>query len=275
MINIAFWNIHNNENIINTLQEFIVEYNCDIVVLAETGNIDLQFFCDLLSLKNKDFYEVKQIAYVDARIKIIADKSLRFQCIRDGIYYSIFNIEYFEKEFLLTSIHLQSKTNAQEKDQSAVVRNIVKVIQETEKETQNKNTIIIGDFNANPFESVCIDADCFHAIPNAEISKKMKRTVNYIEYEMFYNPMWNFFGDKNAPYGTYHYNSSKIQNFYWNIFDQVMFRPNMLNSVDLNSLKIITSIGDKSLLNRNGIPNKTKFSDHLPIYFTLKEENLK
>lgn len=273
MINIAFWNLHKNEKIVSILEEFIVEYDCDIVVLAESDGIDLGNFCNLLSLKGKDFFEIPQISC--HRISVIAEKSFKdISIIRDGKYHTIMNIKFFSKEFLLTALHLRSKLHSSEKEQSASARNIIAHIEDSEKEVQHKNTIIVGDFNANPFESVCIDADCFHGIPNAQISKKNKRTVESKEYEMFYNPMWNFFGDKTVPSGTYHYNNSQIQNYYWNIFDQVMFRPQMLKHVDLNSLKIITNVGDNSLLNRNGIPNKEKYSDHLPIFFILKEDKL-
>lgn len=272
MIKIAFWNI-NGKNITDILLEFIIEYDCDIAIFAESGCIDLENFCNLLSFKGKNFCVIPQISC--ERIRIIADRALQYEHLNDGEYYSILNFKYFNKEFLITSVHLPSKLHAAEADQKEVARQIVENIQDVEKETRHSNTIIIGDFNANPFEQTCINAGCFHGVPSAKISKRIKRIVFSTEFRMFYNPMWNFFGDKTTPVGTYFYNSSKHQNYFWNIFDQVMFRPQMIESVDLSSLKIIASIGNTSLLNDNGIPDKTKFSDHLPIFFKMKEEKLK
>ena len=87
---------------------------------------------------------------------------------------------------------------------------------------------------------------------------------------MFYNPMWNLFGDFEAPYGTYYYGKNTIDNIYWHILDQVIIRPNLRDSFVDKSLKIITKTNSVSLLNKKGHPDK-KTSDHLPIVFEIKE----
>ena len=61
MINIAFWNLHKNENIVSILEELIVEYDCDIVVLAESDGIDLGFF--VIEILNPSIYEVFRIVF--------------------------------------------------------------------------------------------------------------------------------------------------------------------------------------------------------------------
>ena len=84
--------------------------------------------------------------------------------------------------------------------------------------------------------------------------------------------MWNLFGDKTpgAP-GTYFYpDSGNPFVFFWNMFDQVLIRPELLDEFIYNELKIMTSIEDISLLNSRGVPDKINYSDHLPIYFKLK-----
>ena len=83
---------------------------------------------------------------------------------------------------------------------------------------------------------------------------------------MFYNPMWNLLGDFQYPPGTYYYKSSQEKTEFWNIFDQVMIRPQLRNRFVDTSLKIITETETTSLVDK-------KISDHLPIVFEVKENN--
>lgn len=88
---------------------------------------------------------------------------------------------------------------------------------------------------------------------------------------MFYNPMWNFLGDYKQPYGTYYCNTGGTQNIYWNIFDQVLFRPALKERFVKESLKILTETETRYLLDNNGHPDRS-ISDHLPIIFEIMEE---
>ena len=82
--------------------------------------------------------------------------------------------------------------------------------------------------------------------------------------------MWKFFGERTPPYGTYYYNSSSIVNYYWNLFDQVIIRPSLLNAFNEEDLKILTNIGTNQLLDITKKPNKN-YSDHLPLIFKIQE----
>ena len=52
------------------------------------------------------------------------------------------------------------------------------------------------------------------------------------------------------------------------MFDQVLIRPDLIERFDFFKLQILESDGKSYLLSENGIPNKGKMSDHLPIMFT-------
>jgi len=54
------------------------------------------------------------------------------------------------------------------------------------------------------------------------------------------------------------------------MFDQVLIRPSLLDRFSNDSLEIVEEFGDYSLLSSdNGVPDKTRASDHLPILFGL------
>jgi len=56
--------------------------------------------------------------------------------------------------------------------------------------------------------------------------------------------------------------------YHWNTFDQVLYRPALLDAYCDHDVSIITAVNGASLL-RNGRVAK-EFSDHLPITFTVR-----
>ena len=140
-----------------------------------------------------------------------------------------------------------------------------------------ENTIAIGDFNVNPFETACISARNMHAIPfSEEVFEKPSRVVSGEEYKKFYNPTWKLFGNSTPPYSTYYYNKAgHAINYYWNAFDQVMVRPKLMKAFDETRLRIITETKSHQLINKKGIPDKKKYSEHLPLFCTIREEEIK
>ncbi|MBL8205931.1 MAG: hypothetical protein JNM09_16975 [Blastocatellia bacterium] len=82
--------------------------------------------------------------------------------------------------------------------------------------------------------------------------------------------MWGFFGDgSEGPAGTYYYRHSGHVSYFWNIFDQVLIRPDLLPSFRNSDLAVLTDDGDESLLTSHGLPDVAGASDHLPLLFKL------
>jgi len=142
-----------------------------------------------------------------------------------------------------------------------------------EKKYDTYNTLIIGDFNIDPFDRSFIAANTVHAIPFLEEAKRKSRTVNSIEYRMFYNPTWKFLSKRDIPYTTYYYNTGDIVNYYWHMYDQIIIRPQLIDAFVDESLMIIEGTINHKLINSN-TPDKSVYSDHLPLFCELKEVNI-
>ncbi len=264
---VLFWNTHKNLEIDSYLYDFVEENTCDIIILAEYDN-SINGLCNQLSLLHMDFYPWEVVSC--DKIRIISGKNYRVRLLRDELRYCIYDLESVWGHFLLAGVHLPSKIHSLPSDIEAYARRVRDDIEREENKFGHRRTLVVGDFNANPFEDACINADCFHALPNSVEAKRGSRTVSGIAYTTFYNPMWNLFGDFDKVGGSYFYSKGHMHTYQWNIYDQVIIRPELIGGFVKDSLKIVKQIKHHSLLDNNGRPNK-KISDHLPIYFEIKE----
>lgn len=262
---VLFWNTHKNVDINSTISELVVENNISIVVLAEyIANID-----DLLSILLLQ-YGLKMQRYYSCceRITIIGavnDVEMRFDSDHT-------TIQVINGKDILCCAHLNSKIYSDHEAQRQIhIEQLMREIAIVEKDIGSENTIIVGDFNINPYDTSCLDARYFHSIPVYEETKRKSRVVAGNKYAMFYNPMWRFLGDKEQPYGTYYHNNSNSINTYWNLYDQVIIKPALRERFVDDSLKIVTETQSKYLLDSNGHPD-VEISDHLPIVFEIREE---
>ena len=123
----------------------------------------------------------------------------------------------------------------------------------------------------HPFENGVVGSDGLHAVMDKNIALKKSRIVQGEERKMFYNPMWSRMGDSSkGPPGTYFKDMSSYINLYWNTFDQVLLRPDLLNFFTDDDLIVITEINGESLIINGRIDNS--LSDHLPILLKLNIE---
>ncbi|WP_346677246.1 hypothetical protein [Erysipelatoclostridium sp. An173] len=265
-LKVLFWNTYKNADINSIIAELVAENNISIVVLAEyIAEID-----DLLKILLLQ-YGLKMRLYDNCcdRITIIGkikDVEMRF----DNDHTSI---QIINGKDILCCTHLNSKIYSDHDAQRQIhIEQLMREICNIEKDIHSENTIIVGDFNINPYDASCLDARYFHSLPVYEETKRKSRSVAGNEYAMFYNPMWRFLGDKKQPYGTYYHNNSKSINTYWNLYDQVIIRPVLRDRFVDDSLKIVTETQSRYLIDSKGHPDKS-ISDHLPIIFEIKEEN--
>lgn len=173
-----------------------------------------------------------------------------------------------EEELLLAAVHSVSKTNWDRADQAAESCVLSDQIRRVESEYGHARTILVGDLNMNPFEDGMVQANGLHAMMTRATAQTRARQVQGRDYPFFYNPMWGFFGDRTpGPPGTFYYRHSGHLSYDWNIFDQVLLRPDVLPFFE--DVEIVTRIGETELIAANGRPDTHNASDHLPILFRL------
>ncbi|QYK63069.1 hypothetical protein [Paenibacillus sp. S25] len=266
MMNILFWNVGKLEiDNSSIIEDLLISSNCDIASFAEYRG-DYKTLLRNLSEKGQNYYHVPIIGCERINIftKILPEK---VKPLSETNYFTLKQFPHPKLVNLtIAFVRFPSKLYSDDFDYLEESRLFRLQIEQDEEHLNNENTIVIGDFNMNPFEKGMLAASAFHAVPTIFEAKKGKRLIKGREYKMFYNPMWNFFGDLYGHQGTYYYSQAKHFNVNWNILDQVIIRPVLLEYLDLSKIQIITEVNGETLIKQNGTPLT---SDHLPIYFEI------
>lgn len=110
---------------------------------------------------------------------------------------------------LLAVMHFQSRFFWSREDQLLEATNVSNNIILTEDALGHRRTVLVGDFNMNPFDPGVVCAQALNAVMTRGLARAGERTVSQKRYPMFYNPMWGYFGDRTpGPPGTYFYRAS-------------------------------------------------------------------
>ena len=268
MLNFLFWNV-NKRPLAKMIINLVHESEVDIIILAESEINDAELLAKM-NVKQKRPYHVTP--GISLRLRMYSRYVKEFiRPIRDSGSISIREFALpLRKEVLLVAVHLRSKLHADPDDQFSECIGIAREIEKAEESVGHSRTIVVGDFNMNPFESGLIGTRGFHAVLDKRIAERKSRIVQGERFKFFYNPMWNLFGKESpGPIGTYYYDDASHTNRYWNMFDQVLVRPSLMDSFWSEELKVLTDVGKISLMTGLGRPNRKVGSDHFPILFKV------
>ena len=269
MLTILFWNIKRRP-LECLIAEIVEAYNVDVLLLAECGIANSAMLEELNVISGAPSFS--HIGNPSGRIALY--HSLNPQWIvpkldADGLaFYDIDHPQY--GKLLVVAAHLPSRLHRTAEDLNFNAIRLRQYIEETEEEVGHTRTMIIGDLNMNPFDSGVASAEGFHGVMSKRIAERRQRQVGGQSRRFFYNPMWSHLGDESiGPPGSYYYNTSSQVNYFWNTFDQVLIRPELLPYFRNENLRILTQVGARSLLTINGLPDSSVASDHLPLLFSL------
>lgn len=172
---------------------------------------------------------------------------------------------------LLATAHLPSKLYWSAESQAFECVELARSIDAEEQTAGHRRTILVGDFNMNPFETGLVSSVGLNSVMSRRVASRKTRTVQGREYRFFYNPMWRHFGDAGSDTaGSYYYDAAEHVNYYWNMFDQVLLRPELAEHFDPTRLSIVRAVGALSLVGLDGRPEPANGSDHLPILFEVE-----
>lgn len=272
-LNFLFWNTY-QKSLIDEIVELVLENQLNFIILIENSASEDLFIQKLNFETGKQFRIIENFQFKKSKI-ITSISNVEIKEISGHNRYGIFemNVPNFEN-IILTVTHFPSKINwSSPSDYTSLCVELNNDIINAENRAETNFSLIVGDFNMNPFEEGLVMSNGLHNTNNREIALTKFRKYQGKEYQYFFNPMWKFFGENSSKInGTHFYDSYKPINYFWNLFDQVMIRPDLIPYFDKDKLEIITKIFSKNLLKKTNGVNKIdkQFSDHLPLKFQLQ-----
>ena len=254
-MNLLFWNLHRQNNA-KYLINIVKENNVDIAICAEHIKTDFH----TVECKLPQFNVFPGFGGTN-KIIMLANKGINVSVRQEQTRYSIYICEDEFRKYIIAGIHLPANPGANAETRKNTIRELVYDINSVEKELKLDNTIVIGDFNASPFDDELIQKDAFNAVLFKDLILQKERVkVNGKEYRRFYNPHISMISEDNKNYGSFYY-SEGINSMYWYSFDQILVRKPLVNM--LKEVHYCHQIMGQSLIS-NIIPNKT-ISDHFPL----------
>jgi len=231
-----FWNV-NRKSLGEVIADLAEEHRIDVIILAES-EIDPN---RLLRTLNQDPVAGFHLTAGNCR-KVIIFTRLSRDFLRPTFETDWISIRRLSlparAQVVLVAVHLPSKLYMTEDDQLLECTVLCRQIAEQEALAGHRRTIVVGDLNMNPFEPGLVGAVGLHSVMSRQVAARGSRTVKGNEYQFFYNPMWSHLGDGSGDTaGSYFYDSTQHVNYYWNVFDQLLLRPELAERFDPSRLR--------------------------------------
>lgn len=262
-MNMLFWNIAKHD-LVNLVSECARRLEIDVLCLAECQGVDPRQVVESLGcayrainpscLNNKVLLFAKDTVTLESSV-FEADRFITCTVKCDSVSYNI------------ASTHLPDKlSDPKGGSRKECLRDIVAKLREIEDETSCNRSVVIGDFNADPFEDEMTEPDTlFSTVYRDVIASRSVRKKGGKMRHVMYNPVLMSLPKKGDIHGSYYYDKDRAP-LYWHFYDQVVVSESLVGSIA--SCVYLRSIGSKELL-KNGRPN-TSISDHLPLFVKIE-----
>jgi hypothetical protein len=262
------WNVHNrNRDLL--VQSLVREHKIDVVLLVEYS--PTKTASDLSNLLQRDGLVKRSTS---ERFGVFARLSypMTLSSVTIGT-----RLELWDRtadsgvsgRFAL--VHGLDRMNNDDGTRRVFFRRVADFVKAAEVNS-HRRSIVVGDFNAQPFESAVLSSDGLHAIGIRQESYQTSRVIRLSDEreEFFYNPMWRLYGHvlaQDAGVATHYWQNRLAGELFWHMLDQVVIRPEECVRFPEGQIRILTTVGTVQLLAPNGIPDEKVGSDHLPVVF--------
>ncbi len=269
MLRFLFWNLR-QRNLLRTVARIALRERVDVVVLAETRTGIAQALDEL----NRDprlpiFHATATFCSAISIYSRFPGKFIVPEWESDRISIRRLGLPGF-RELIVGSVHLPSRLYVSTESQQAEFFELARAVREVENRREHDRTVLLGDFNANPFAHGMASAAGLNAVMDRDIARRGNRTVQKRSYPFFYNPMWRLMGnDLTGPPGSLFYSRAEDIQYFWHTFDQVLVRPSLLSGFDPKTVTLLKTDGEVDLIDSRGRPKSGTLSDHLPLMFEL------
>ena len=269
MVTFLLWNVHGHR-LDGHIVRLVQRHQVDVLLLLEHQSPDDTLFSQLNTVDT--FYRVPSHDRFSVYVNFDVACMERILPPVENDRVDYWNITLSRRnQVLFVLVHgLDIVNNPDPEKRSLFFERLAKTMPHIELKVGHKKSVVVGDFNANPFDSIVGGIRGLHAIRVRDVGGKVTRSVLNEDYEFFCNPMWSCYnGWEQGPPATHYFNGSGPHEVFWHMLDQVVLRPQALHMFSERNLRVLTEAGNTSLLTKNGLPDVRHTSDHLPVLFKL------
>ena len=237
MLNILFWNINRNKNE-DLIVRCIAEHNVDIAVFAEFRDKKSKaMVIDCSKIENDlgNIYAWVTGVEEAGKVLLLANRSISVEQIQQESRYTCYVIDTAVKRYFLAAVHLQDRQNYPTSHRrKETIGELVRDIRKNEESLEIEDTIVIGDFNANPYDEELLYKHAFNAVLFKSVIEENEYTnPRGDRIKRFYNPILHYLSEDTQMYGSHYFDGSDNQpTSYWHCLDQVLLRKSLIGFLE-------------------------------------------
>ncbi len=175
---ILFWNT-GKRPVADLLRDISRRRELDVLVLAETADPIERLVSQLNRDAERVYFSapdplaksVKRPLHILTRLP--GDRVRAVQDSDGVMVRQVFPV--IGPDFTIVAVHLRSKLFRDQDDQVSGARYVNGDIEKAERQVGHRRTLVIGDFNMNPFERGLVNFDCFHAVMSRDTASRRSR----------------------------------------------------------------------------------------------------
>jgi len=260
-LKLLFWNLQGKKPL-DEAAELIHEVDCDIAAFCECSDdfaADVQVQLNALYSKGYRHQETPGCN----RIKVLVRDALNsISLLNQHKYFSLMLLKQGAQRLILAFVHMPSKLHSGEDELRSLCEKLTHQISAEEMANDVQDSLVIGDFNVNPFESPIISFSGLLATNSMDCVERDQWTRKGDTKRVFFNPMWSLYAQHLHQPGSHHYRRLTEDVIEWHFLDQVIIRASLISKFSLPDLRLVDSTTRFSFRKKSGKPF---VSDHLPI----------
>ncbi len=257
----VFWNLKNRA-LVAEVAELVVEQDCHLVALSEADVECTKMIIEELATKYNAVYRYHETPGCDRIRLIVNERYSDVELLNQHAYFSLIKITGRDKDLIIGLVHLPSKCYHEPDESRVAAETLHRHISEEEERYEMEDSMVIGDFNFDPFEMPMVSFSGMCATNAKDTANRDRITRSWGEKRLFYNPMWALYSAYSERPGSFKYDRFGEDVVGWHFLDQVIIRPSLIEAFKFDALKLIYETSTYKFVNQNGKPTS---SDHLPI----------
>jgi endonuclease/exonuclease/phosphatase family metal-dependent hydrolase len=261
-LRLLFWNMRRQPEAVPCAIELCAEHRPHLLITAEAP-------AAFLATLRRHHVHARSPSTVERVVTInLAPTELRMRAVRASVDAEAFELRIGDDlPHLLVAVHLESGLwQRSENDRGLVAERARRFIESAELDVGHDQTIVIGDFNMDPFSPSMVDVRGLNAMITRGVGRRGQRTSGGYTSKTFFNPMWRLLGAASPP-ASYWWRNTGANGYYWHMLDQVLLREAVGN--EQLDVRVLTATPTRALISeRAGRPIR-EISDHLPLFVRL------